>query len=278
MQFEEITIIGVGLIGGSVGMAAKAHGIAKRVVGVGRDEPSLARACKGGAIDDFTTSLKDATASADLVVVCTPVDRIGDVILDAAPHCRAGTIVTDAGSTKGNILARVCGKLPAGIEFVPAHPLAGGEKNGVAHARADLFEGHLTILTPELFSPAVGIVEAFWRDLGSRVVSMSAADHDRILATTSHMPHAVSACIASLTPRDWLLFAAGGFRDVTRIAGGDPELWAAIFQANRDAVLRAATAFSQRFEMFRNLVETGNGAGLVKWLTEAKQVRDALGN
>jgi len=278
MRFEEITIIGVGLIGGSVGLAAKARGVARRVVGVGRDESSLARACQLGAIDHCNTNLSEAILSADLVVVCTPVDRIASMILSAAPHCRSGTIITDAGSTKGNILARVRGNLPTGVEYVPAHPLAGGEKNGVAHARADLFEGHLTILTPELASGAVEQVEAFWRDLGSRVVSMSAAEHDRILAATSHLPHAVAATVAGLTPCDWLLFSAGGFRDVTRIAGGDPELWAAIFQANREAVLAAATAFSQRFEQFRHLVEAGDGAGLVKWLSEAKQVRDALGN
>jgi cyclohexadieny/prephenate dehydrogenase len=279
MRFEQITIIGVGLIGGSVGLAAKSRGAAGRVVGIGRDARTLARAVELGAIDSFTIDLADAVRSADLVVVCTPVDRIADMILCAAPHCRPGTIFTDAGSTKGNIVAAVTGKLPRGVTYVPAHPLAGAEKNGVEHARADLFEKRVTIVTPgEADSESVARVEAFWRALGSRVVLMPVGEHDRVLASTSHLPHAVAATVAGITPRDWLPLSAGGFRDVTRIAAGDPELWTAIFQANRSAVLAAIGAFSDRLNAFRHLLEAGDGAGLVRWLNEAKQVRDALGS
>jgi prephenate dehydrogenase len=279
MRFEQITIVGVGLIGGSIGLAAKARGLAGHVVGIGRDARTLTRAVELQAIDSFTTDLAEAVGQADLVVVCTPVDRIADMILRAAPRCRPGTIFTDAGSTKGNIVAAVMGKLPRGVTYVPAHPLAGAEKNGVEHARADLFENRVTIVTPETVDPDdVARVESFWRALGSRVVSLSVADHDRVLASTSHLPHAVAATVAGITPRDWLPLSAGGFRDVTRIAAGDPELWAAIFQANRAAVLAALRAFSDRLNDFRQLLEAGDGAGLVRWLNEAKQVRDALGS
>jgi cyclohexadieny/prephenate dehydrogenase len=288
MRFDQITIVGVGLIGGSVGLAAKARGVAARVVGVGRDAGNLSRAVELGAIDSYSLDLADAVKTADLVVVCTPVDRIAEVIRAAAPHVRPGAIFTDAGSTKGNILADLRGV--TGLIYIPAHPLAGAEKNGVAHAHPDLFENRVTILTPdfgqgnldavsrvEALWAALG-VEAFWAALGSRVVRMSAAEHDRVLATTSHLPHAVAASVAGITPTDWLPLTAGGFRDVTRIAAGDPELWAAIFEANREAVLAALATFTDRLNEFRSLLEAGDGAGLVRWLSEAKQVRDALGS
>lgn len=279
MLFDQITIVGVGLIGGSVGLAAKQRNLAGRFVGTGRVQKSLARAAELGAIDAHTTDLAGAVRDAGLVVVCTPVDRIADVILRAAPHCRPGTIFTDGGSTKANILDELDGRLHAGVAFVPAHPLAGSEKQGVEHARADLFADRVTILTPTLATDAAALqrVEAFWQALGSRVVRMSPEEHDRILAATSHLPHAVAAAAAGVTPAEWLPYTAGGFRDVTRIAAGDPQLWAAIFDANRDAVLAAIDRFADRLDTFRKLLAAGDGAGLARWLSEAKQVRDALG-
>lgn len=277
MLFDQITIVGVGLIGGSVGLAARARGVAGRVVGVGRDPAKLGAAVRLGAIDSYTTELGRPVADGGLVVVCTPVDRIGPTILDAAQAARPGTLFTDGGSTKGNILADLGDRLPAA--FVPAHPLAGSEKTGAEHGRADLFVNRVTILTPTPATDpaAVERVTAFWRGLGSRVVTMSPDDHDRALATTSHLPHAVASGIAGVTPADWLPLTAGGFRDVTRIAGGDPHLWAAIFQANRAAVLAALSRFTTRMDEFRRLLDAGDGDGLVRWLSEGKQVRDALG-
>jgi len=280
MLFDQITIVGVGLIGGSVGLAAKARQVAGHVVGTGRDATTLAWACKCGAVDEVTTDLAAAVQRSELIVVCTPVDRIAEVILRAAPDCPPGAIFTDGGSTKANIVDAIVDRLPAGVTFVPAHPLAGSEKNGVEHARADLFQDRLTILCPPLPANrgAMEQVEAFWKALGSRVVVMSPADHDRALASTSHLPHVVAAGVAAVTPVDWLPLSAGGFRDTTRIAGGGPELWAAIFQANRAAVLAALGEFTNRIDEFRQLLEAGDGAGLVRWLAEAKQVRDALGS
>lgn len=280
MQFEQVTIVGVGLIGGSVGLAAKARGAARRVVGVGRDAKKLARAVERGAIDQFTTDLAEGVRLADLVVVCTPVDRTAPTIADALPHAKAGAVFTDAGSTKGGLYEAVRAAAQGPFAFVPAHPLAGAEKNGVEHARGDLFDNRVTVLTPHTAEGdpgAVERVEAFWKSLGSRVVRMGADEHDRVLAFTSHLPHAVASAVAGVTHKEWLALSAGGFRDVTRIAAGDPGLWAAIFEANRDAVLAALAAFADRLTEFRTLLESGDRAGLERWLTEGKQVRDALG-
>ena len=278
MLIEQITVVGVGLIGGSVGLAAKARGAARRVVGVGRDAKALARAVELGAIDAFTTDLPEGVRDADLVVVCTPVDTIAEVILNAAPHVRPGVRFTDGGSTKRAIVEAVAGRLPGGVEYVPAHPLAGAEKNGVEHARPDLFDGRVTILTPVVHTEAVERVAGFWLALGARLVTMTPEDHDEALAKTSHLPHAVASAVAGATPIDLLSLTAGGFRDVTRIAAGDPRLWAAIFHANRGPVLEALAAFTERIDEFNRLLTAGDGAGLVRWLTEGKQVRDALGS
>lgn len=280
MLFDQITIVGVGLIGGSVGLAVKARGVAGRVVGVDRDSLGLERAKARGAVDSFSTTLAEGVHGSELVVACTPVDRIAEVIREASGCCPPGTIFTDGGSTKGNIVAAMGGALPRGVVYVPAHPLAGAEKNGVDHARADLFDGRVTIITPteHTTDEAVSRVATFWKALGCRLHVMPPAEHDATLATTSHLPHVVAAALAGMTPTEWLRLSAGGFRDTTRIAGGNPDLWAAIFRANRAEVLAAVDRFTERLEQFRQLLEAGDGAGLVRWLTEAKQVRDALGS
>lgn len=279
MQFEQVAIVGVGLIGGSVGMAIRARNLAQRVIGIDRNSRALDRAIELGAIESGSKELARACGSA-LVVFCTPVDRIAQGILEAAPHCRPGTLITDVGSTKGNIITTVTGKLPEGVEYVPAHPLAGSEKCGAENGRADLFDNRVTLITPMPGNSrkAIGRVSEFWQALGSRVIELNPDDHDPALAVTSHLPHAVASAVAGVTPKDWLTLTAGGFRDVTRIAAGNPHLWAAIFQANRHAVLSALAAFTDRLSAFRRLLEAGDGAGIVNWLTEGKQVRDALGS
>lgn len=280
MQFEQITIVGVGLIGGSVGLAAKARGVARRVVGVDRSADALARAQALGAIGTGTPDLAAGVAGSGLVVVCTPVDRIAEVIVAAAPHAAPAALFTDGGSTKVGIIGAVRGKLPQGIDYIPAHPLSGSEKSGVEHGGADLFQNRVTVLVVNNFGAnwdRTAAVGRFWEALGSRVVLMNADEHDRVLAVTSHLPHAVASAVAGVTQEDWLRLTAGGFRDVTRIAAGDPKLWAAIFEANRDGVLTALSAFSTRLNEFRTLLEAGDHAGLERWLTEGKQVRDALG-
>jgi prephenate dehydrogenase len=273
MLFEQITIVGVGLIGASVGLAAKARGAAGRVVGVDPNAEALETAQRLGAIDAGTTGLADGVRGSRLIIVCTPVDRIAGLITAAARFAAPDALFTDVGSAKGGLPDAV----PDGVAFVPAHPLAGSEKGGAGHAHADLFRDRVTVVTPARIGPAVELVEAFWAALGSRVVRMSAGDHDRAVAITSHLPHAVASAVAGATPVHLLGLAAGGFRDVTRIAASDPRLWAAIFEANRPATLAALTAFTDRLNEFRTLLEAGDRAGLVAWLAHGKQVRDALG-
>lgn len=281
MKTTQLTILGVGLIGGSVGLAAKARGVANKVVGVGRDDRSLARAQALGAIDEFTTDASAGVEQADIVVVCTPVDRTAADVIAAAAAAPQRAVITDVGSTKGNILAMVQGKLPLGkAAFVGSHPLAGSEKRGPAHARADLFQDKLVIITPttETDPEAVGVIELFWQSLGAKVIRMEADAHDRALAFTSHLPHAVAAGLAGMTPPGLLSLTAGGFRDTTRIAGGDPALWTAIFQANKNATSAALDQFQARMEVFRLALAADDATAMTAWLTEAKQVRDALGS
>jgi cyclohexadieny/prephenate dehydrogenase len=281
MHVETLTIVGVGLIGGSVGLAAKARGVARRVIGVGRDERTLARAASAGAIDSFTTNLADGASAADLVVVCTPVDRVAADVLTATTAAPSRSVVTDAGSTKGNIVRALNGKMPAkAAPFVGSHPLAGSEKKGAAHARADLFVDRLVVVTPtvETDLEAAAVVDLFWQSLGARVVRMDPFEHDEAVAVTSHLPHAVAAALAGLLSEDLHALTGTGFRDTTRVAAGDPELWAAIFEANREAVLAAADRFAGRMAEFRRALEAGDRAGLVRWLADGKKVRDALGS
>jgi prephenate dehydrogenase len=281
MAFETLSIVGVGLIGGSIGLAAKERGVARRVVGIGRDERNLSRAQAAGAIDQFTTKLTDGVAEADFVVVCTPVDRVAADVVAAAHAAPVRCLITDAGSTKGNILAGIHGKMPhEGPEFIGSHPLAGSEKRGSANSKPEMFDGRLVVVTPtrESDPEAIAVVELFWSRLGARTMRMDAHEHDRALAMTSHLPHAAASALAGITPLEWLTLTAGGFRDTTRIAGGDAELWAAIFEANRDAVLGALDQYLERLGSFRQMLAGGAHAELVQWLSEGKKVRDALGS
>ena len=281
MLVDHLAILGVGLIGGSIGLAAKVRDVAGRVVGIGRSESTLARAAAVGAIDTFTTDIAAGVAAADVVVICTPVDRIAADVLTVVKAAKPTALVTDAGSTKGNIVAELKGKLPPrGAKFIGSHPLAGSEKKGPEHARPDLFVGRVVIVTPsgDEDLQAAQRIERFWQALGARVVPMDPFEHDSALAVTSHLPHAAAAGLAGVTPVEWLKLTAGGFRDCTRIAAGDPQLWTAIFEANRAAVLGALDEFAERMAAFRTALANGDSETVVKWLTEAKQVRDALGS
>jgi cyclohexadieny/prephenate dehydrogenase len=279
MRIETLTIVGVGLIGGSVGLAAKARGVASRVIGVDHNPSALAVALEIGAIDEAMT-LSIASAVADLIVVCTPVDVIAKHVLAAAKFAKPGTIITDAGSTKGSIVERVDPELANGAFYVGGHPMAGSERKGPTAARADLFENRAVILTETPFTneSAWHTVANFWIALGSRAVRMTPQDHDGAVAAVSHLPHAVAACLAGMTPLDLLSVSAGGFRDTTRVAGAGPGIWEPIFRANRAAMLAAADRFADHWASFRALLAADDGPGLTRWLADAKRVRDALGS
>lgn len=277
---DTLTIVGVGLIGGSLGLAARQLRLARRVIGVGRQQKSLEAALRLGTIDEATIDMAAGLREAELVVFCTPVDLIVEQIRTAAQHCRPGTLLTDAGSTKTAIVRGLEGRLPEGVTFVGSHPLAGSEKRGPEFADAHLFRQRLTVVTPTETTPeqAVQQICDFWQALGSRVKLMSPEDHDRALALTSHLPHLLASTLAGILPEELFELTATGFRDTTRVAAGDPSIWTGIFQQNREAVLEALEQFIQRLKMFQQVLRSEDGTALAALLAQAKKVRDALGN
>jgi prephenate dehydrogenase len=280
MKIDTLTIVGVGLIGGSLGLAARRRGLAKRILGVGRQRASLNQALSIRAIDEGFLDLVPAVRRSELVVFCSPVDCIAPQVLAAAPECQPGTILTDAGSTKVAILAAVEGRLPAGVAFVGGHPLAGSEKRGPAFADANLFQGRLTILTqtPATDRAALERLTQFWRALEAQVRVMDPEQHDRSLALTSHLPHLAASALAGILPPELQDLTATGFRDTTRVAAGDPALWTGIFDQNREAVLCALQLFNERLQEFKHALKAGDRLALDRLLAQAKKVRDALGS
>ncbi|HEY2882572.1 MAG TPA: prephenate dehydrogenase [Pirellulales bacterium] len=326
--YKSIAIVGVGLIGGSIGLAVRKRGLADEVIGVGRGSfeqnnaeggwgrvpPSPQLRDAGGSLRstpatqeaqaEFETAAKQSAAKleearalgavteiatdiagknvaqADLVIVCTPVAEIANHVLQIANSASERTIITDAGSTKGKIVADVEAKLPPGKRFIGSHPLAGSEKKGVKFAAAELFQDRVVILTPTARTePEVALaVEEFWSAIGAVVLRMSPEVHDQKLAATSHLPHLVAAAVAKNTARADLPLTAGGWRDLTRIAGGDPELWTQILLENRPHVLNSLAEFGKTVAEFQLALEQGDAARLRQLLTEGKLLRDALGN
>jgi prephenate dehydrogenase len=280
MTLRTLAIVGVGLIGGSIGLAARARGVAQRIVGVGRNPQTLQRAQQAQIVDDWSTDLGAVAAKAQVMVFCTPVDQIIEQVVTAAGRCEPGTLLTDAGSTKAVIVRTLERRLPAGTRFVGSHPLAGSERRGSDHADARLFEGRIVVLTPGAKSDpgTVQQVSAFWQALGSQVIEMFPEDHDRALALTSHVPHLLAAVLAGVVPAKLHHLTAGGFRDTTRVAAGDPSVWTGIFLSNRQAILDALVSFEAGLDRFRTALQAGDRAAIDELLLEGKRNRDALGS
>ncbi|MHB1422259.1 MAG: prephenate dehydrogenase [Gemmataceae bacterium] len=277
MRINTLVIVGVGLIGGSIALAARRRGVAARIVGIDRQPEALDRALRDGMLDDAHADLK-AAACGDVILFCTPVDCIASQAIETSAHCRPGTLLTDAGSTKAAILRDVRGRLPPGIEFVGSHPLAGSEKHGPAHASALLLESRLVIVTPEADTTdnALSRIRDFWTALGARVRVMDADEHDRAVALTSHLPHLLSVALAGILPPELYNLTAAGFRDTTRLAAGQPSLWSAIFQANPTHLLAALDRLEEQLQRFRQVILEGDRATLEKLLHQGKKVRDDL--
>jgi prephenate dehydrogenase len=276
-----VTIVGVGLIGGSIGLALRARKLVGRVIGVGRSAASLAEARRLGAATETTTDVAQAVAAADVVVVATGVASIPGLldVVDAA--VRPGTLLTDAGSTKASIVAAWEQRRRSRRgRFVGAHPIAGSHRRGPAAAAGDLFTGRVTVVTPGRSTPAADVEEAgeFWASLGATVFTMPPAEHDRLLAATSHAPHVLAAALATATPAAARQFTAGGWRDTTRIAAGDPDLWADILLDNAAAVGKALSRIAGATEKMLTALERGDRRKLVALLQAAKEARDAVGS
>ena len=272
-----VAIVGVGLIGGSIGRTLRARGLAERVVGIGRHEAKLAEAVALGAIDTATTELSRGVAEADVVVICTPVTEIAAAVRSAAAHGPKEMLVTDAGSTKRRIVEAVEADPLGRAVFVGGHPIAGSERKGAAHARPDLFEGRACVLTPTRRTPADRLQRAreFWSRLGCRLFEMDPATHDDALALTSHLPHAVAAALAAAIPAEVLSLAAGAYRDGTRVAASDAALWTGIFRENRMPVIEALGEFQDRLSHFKQALMADDPEAILAWW-RAGQARRAV--
>jgi prephenate dehydrogenase len=281
-RFERVVVIGVGLIGGSFALALKAAGAAAHVIGVGRDPANLRKALERKAIDSIAQDAATAARDADLILLATPVAQFPRLLGALAPALGARTLLTDAGSTKQDVVAAARGALGARLaQFVPAHPIAGAERSGVAAAAADLYRGKRVVLAPLAENPpeAIARVAAAWETCGARIHRMSAEEHDGVFAAVSHLPHLLAyALVHEVAGRgnsaQLFGFAAGGFRDFTRIASSHPEMWRDICLANRAALLKELARYGSQLESVRALLEAGDGAGLERLFASSREARE----
>ena len=282
-MIERLAIVGVGLLGGSLAKAARAHGIARQIVGVGRDPGRLQPAVRDGTLDRITTDVAEGVVGADRIVLAAPVLANEALLARVWPAAPAGAVVTDVGSTKAGIVAaaeRLAAAGP-GVQFVGSHPMAGSERSGYGEARADLFAGATVVVTPtETSAPAAvkGVTE-LWAALGARVVTLDPATHDRAVAAISHLPHVVAWALVDAVVRfepDALAIAARGFKDTTRIAASDPEVWREILLDNRAAVTAGVAAFRRALDDLEGLMASGDGAALTAFLARMKTLRERL--
>ena len=275
-RIKHVTVIGVGLLGGSAALAIKAHDPSVRVAGVGRRKVSLDAALDVGAIDTAHFDPAECVGQSDLVILATPVGAFAEHLRLAAPALGTNTLVTDVGSTKVRVV-RLAGRIlgPSG-PFVGSHPMAGSEQKGVRFSRADLFAGAVCIITPTPETPAdaADAIEEFWESIGMRVVRRSPASHDRVVARISHLPHMLASLMMLLPGKNDLDVSASGLRDVTRLASGDPEMWRDILLTNRSAVLAALDRFSEDAAALRELIDRGDAEAIEKLLARAKRRRD----
>ncbi len=275
--FEQMTIVGVGLIGGSLARAARRRGLVSRFVGAGRGARNLERALALGVVDRLETDHRAAVRDSDLVVVGTPVQAAVEVVRNILPAMRPGAILTDVGSVKGPFVRAVEEMDRGEVRFLGGHPIAGTEESGVEASFAELFEGRRTILTPtsRTIPGVVDALRAFWEGVGARVDVLSPEAHDRILADISHLPHLVAYALVDCALKgEGLPYAAGGFRDFTRIASSNPEMWREICLDNREALLAALRGFEESLAALRGAVEREDGQALERVFRRAKEGRD----
>ncbi len=284
-HFPVVAIVGVGLLGGSIGMALQACTPCADVIGVGRDESQLAHAMACNAVTRTTTDLAAGVADADLIVVSTPVGHVAAIVHEAYLAAKPSAIITDVASTKARIVGRLQGPLASGMRYIGSHPLAGSHLSGVSAASPELFRQRTVIVTPpnrlqdsqRMQCDTERICE-FWRGLGASAITMTPIQHDEVVASTSHVPHVVAAALAAATPDEFLDHAASGWRDTTRVAAGSIEIWQEILVENRVEILRSLDKFGQVLDSFRTALESADLGQIAKLLEHGKHQRDAVGN
>ena len=279
--FNRVAIIGIGLLGGSVGLALKAKGICGKIVGVGRSRSSIETGLSMGAVDEAVADLSQAAAGADLVVVCTPVGSIARIIAEMDDSLGDSCVVTDVGSTKRSIVTAVERLRRAGPKFVGSHPLTGSEKKGVQHASAELFEGATVFLTPTASTNrrVTEIVRGMWERLGGSAVELKPEIHDRVVAQTSHLPHVIAAMLVAgvrTLPKEYADLTGKGFLDTTRIASSDPEMWADICMNNSSEIRAAMATLRSDLDEFDLHLNEDRYEKVFEFFRSVKTVRDSL--
>jgi cyclohexadieny/prephenate dehydrogenase len=283
--FNRLALIGVGLIGSSIARAARAQNAAGSIVTTARSAATRRRVAELGIADQVVETNAAAVEGADLVIVCIPVGQCGEVAREIAPHLAPGAIISDVGSVKSSVLADMAPHLPAGVHFIPAHPVAGTEHSGPDSGFAELFVDRWCILTPpaEADAQAVERLSAFWQALGANVETMSATHHDLVLAITSHVPHLIAYTIVgtaddleTVTRSEVMKFSAGGFRDFTRIAASDPTMWRDVFLHNRAAVLEMLGRFNEDIALLTRAIRDGDGDTLFNLFTRTRAIRRGI--
>lgn len=279
-----LAIIGIGLIGSSLARAARTYGAADQVTLF--DASADVRARAGGlGFGTVTDTIADAVREADLVVLCVPVGVMGDVVSQIAPYLNPGAILSDVGSVKGSVMDAVAPLVPAGVHFIPGHPIAGTEKSGPEAGFASLFRDRWCILTPgeDVELAALEKLSDFWTVIGSRVEVMNVARHDRVLAITSHLPHLIAfnivgtaADLETVTEGEVVKFSAGGFRDFTRIAASDPIMWRDVFLNNKDAVLEMLGRFNEDLAALQRAIRWGEGEQLRVFFERTRGIRQSI--
>lgn len=284
MLFNRLVIVGVGLIGGSLGLAARARGLVREVVGFGRTEANLKVALERGIIDSYAFDPAEAARGADLLLFAIPVEATKATAEKFVPFLSAGCIITDAGSTKEQVVKTMEQTLPSTLPFVGAHPIAGTEYAGAAAAFATLFEKRLCVLTPTERTDRIALarVRALWEGVGMRVAEMDMVTHDRVLARVSHLPHMIAFSMmnavldTSLPGVDLLTYAGSAFSDLTRVAASPVEMWRDICTSNRDALLVAISEFEHALARMKACVANGDSAGLADAISRARIERQRL--
>lgn len=282
-RYPVATIVGTGLLGASLGLGLKAHGLSDTVRGVGRRQATLDKALDRGAIDAAYFDPAEASRGADLIVLCVPAALVAPAMDAIRPVCGPDTVVTDVASTKGRICAHARATWPHPLRFVGSHPMAGSEKFGPEHASPGFYEGSVTLVEPcgEHARDAWEAVAALWRILGSRVVEVAPEQHDAVIARTSHLPHIAAACLAKLAAAGEQAgaLAGRGFRDTTRIAAGRPELWRDICLTNAEAVIESLDELAAMAGQVRDAVAAGDAHALDAFFESAQQARkDVVGS
>jgi cyclohexadieny/prephenate dehydrogenase len=284
-SFERVALIGLGLIGSSLSHAMRRQGLARSIVGHALSATTRDTALRLGLVTSVYATAAEAVAGADLVILCTPIGAYRELAGAIAPALSRGAIVTDVGSVKGSVVRDVGPQLPAGVHFIPGHPIAGTEHSGPEAGFAELFDGRWCILTPPNGADraAVDRLKAFWIALGSHVEVMDAEHHDLVLAITSHVPHLIAYNIVNtarhlerVTDSEVIKFSAGGFRDFTRIAASDPIMWRDVFLNNKEAVLEMLGRFTEDLTALQRAIRFGDASILQQLFTEARATRRGI--